>query len=516
MAALLFAIGCSKTSFTSKDECLEIEDKPAVEFAKILSKAVFDSKEMRSFIKEQSLQQFDRDFDVFYPYVKDQIVADNQTFRQFLLRYTSEESLSLIEESMPLLNILVPDWELFDGFSAYNWDVNDDMVCVGFASDGEHPIYLDGELAMTLEVGEFPEFPVLIVKNNDRMKVSTTSSKALSDLEYQFIDDEFDIRLHPETKVEHKQYDKVFKTEDYSDFIPKSEVDQCVIDAYEALKNKSGVPQRDNIYYGMTDEICNGKTNQNVCEYIKRIRMTNVTSEFFYDDSNDFHDCPSSYTTKKSVTDAFLMNKFYYEGSLELYFKIFLANNDGTVTELNKLVSASFKDLFQLAVLSVDFRHKTLLAKRKWVYSLKPKAESFVPKWHDVNLRLPNWDIQSQSTVVNINVFEYDSTEEETITISITSSKTKNFDIEGNVKGQIANEKYSGDVKVGYGVSKKEEQTTTITTKVTRGSDDLGQAFLSYTDKIITSEETRDGVPGYIVKPIGTGEVLMQILPVIR
>lgn len=36
-----------------------------IEFSKILSKAVYDSKELRNFIKETAIEQFDNDYDVF-------------------------------------------------------------------------------------------------------------------------------------------------------------------------------------------------------------------------------------------------------------------------------------------------------------------------------------------------------------------------------------------------------------------------------------------------------------------
>lgn len=79
-------------------------------FAKILSKAVSENENLRVFIKNQALRQFDKDFDVFYPYVKNMIVSGDDTFRDILCRYTSEEELAKIEQSCPKLNILVPDW----------------------------------------------------------------------------------------------------------------------------------------------------------------------------------------------------------------------------------------------------------------------------------------------------------------------------------------------------------------------------------------------------------------------
>lgn len=52
-----------------------------LKFAKLLSQAASNSVEVRSFLKKEALAQFDNDYDIFYPLVKDKIVSDNQTLR---------------------------------------------------------------------------------------------------------------------------------------------------------------------------------------------------------------------------------------------------------------------------------------------------------------------------------------------------------------------------------------------------------------------------------------------------
>ena len=77
-------------------------------FAKILSKAVSNSEDVRRFLKEEAMTYFDNDNDVFYPFVKDKIVqgTGSRTFRNILLSYCdSEEELESIEKSQPLLKI---------------------------------------------------------------------------------------------------------------------------------------------------------------------------------------------------------------------------------------------------------------------------------------------------------------------------------------------------------------------------------------------------------------------------
>ena len=51
------------------------------EFAVALSKAVAENEQLRTFIRDEALSQFDKDYDVFYPFVKNQTVSDGLTFR---------------------------------------------------------------------------------------------------------------------------------------------------------------------------------------------------------------------------------------------------------------------------------------------------------------------------------------------------------------------------------------------------------------------------------------------------
>lgn len=43
-------------------------------FAKVLSVAVAKDGTLRSFLKNEAVRQYDKDYDVFYPFVKDEIV----------------------------------------------------------------------------------------------------------------------------------------------------------------------------------------------------------------------------------------------------------------------------------------------------------------------------------------------------------------------------------------------------------------------------------------------------------
>ena len=70
-------MGCAKSELnelkSSETTTMDAESAKR-EFAKILSKAVSNEPSLRSFIKAEALKQFDKDYDVFYPFVKDQVI----------------------------------------------------------------------------------------------------------------------------------------------------------------------------------------------------------------------------------------------------------------------------------------------------------------------------------------------------------------------------------------------------------------------------------------------------------
>lgn len=514
----LFTVSCEKEDNTIGEETVfEYAFNAPEEFSIILSKAVSDNKSLREFIKNEASKQFDKDYDVFYPYVKDMLVDGNNTFIAILKNYDDNDALERIEGEMPLLNILVPDWSWADGFSLNTWDTNDNDVSVAFDTmNGALQLYNNGEREYLLEYGQLSEFPILIVKENERMrKAANTKASVLS---YEFIDPEFDGTGNIQTKVDHNYYDRIIETEDYSNFVTTSEMIGCTsaINAYSIFANNPSAVHRDHIYYGMTDEIMAGKLNVHVTEYITKFRFGSLDSEFMFD-GDDFSNCPESYTRYVEISDNTLINKFYYDGNLELYFQICVGNADGTTTVIPKYKTVSFTDAFQLSKVHVDFKHRTWFSDRKWVFTVDKKC--FVPKWVNAEIQLPKWDISSQSTIINIHVSEYDNETEETRTISIVNSFTNNFTGELEVgatlpiETEIGNINASGKIKLGYGETNKDETTQTVSIKTKKGSDDLGTALLYYSDPVVLSEASLNGKSGYRIKEINTGFVYMLVLP---
>ena len=86
----IIAVSCRKEtefSMIAKQEKELMGINPSEEFALILSKALYDNESLRDFVQKEALKQFDKDYDVFYPSVRERIVAGGLTFRELLCRY---------------------------------------------------------------------------------------------------------------------------------------------------------------------------------------------------------------------------------------------------------------------------------------------------------------------------------------------------------------------------------------------------------------------------------------------
>lgn len=508
---LIAAMSCSKSEVVlPKTDTINVTDATH-EFSQILSRALTSESEMRDFIKTEALKQFDKDYDVFYPWVKDNEIANTgKTFKEVLQTYDTNSRLESIEESLPLLNIFVPDWSWIEAFSINDWDIENNNISVGYLNDQyDLYVYTNGHFDGVIPAGNIPDFPIILVKNNERMQVSTITKSG--EIEYEFIDSEFDGRYITDTKAQY--YDREIATEPCVNFVTANELDNLVIGAYNEFKNNSAAAHRDYIYYGMTNEISAGKRNVHIYEYITKFAFGSPHSDYIYEDG-DFVNLPDEYVRYVEITDETLINKFIYDGNLELYFYVYVSPKDGTTSEIKKYKSVRFSDLFQLSKVHVKYRKDTWFTDPKWTFTVD--KDCFIPKWCEANIQLPLWDISTHSTTMTISVVEKDdgSTVETNKSIKIT--RTTNFTVgaDGSISGKIGNANATGSIKTSYGVTNGTETNQSIKVTRTDTSDELGEVELNYTYPIISYPGILNGKSGYYVNLVGDGNyITMMILP---
>ncbi len=507
---IITSLGCHKESqlknMTHSETRITSAEIAQQHFAEALSKAVSESEPLRSFIKKESLKQFDNDYDVFYPFIKDFEVIEGKTFRSFILDYIDEDSLLNIEASLPKLTILVPNWEWCGGFSVVNWNTKEEGVAVGCSMSKEKIIYSEGECVGILSDDQIPIFPTLIIKENERVTCEP-STKNASSMEYKIM--KFDNNSPLETKVEH-QYIQIDIDEypNVEPYLPPVMLSNKVISAYNATKDYDYIAQRDNIYYDMTHDKSTGIHNYRVSEVLKRFKFIS-----FLDDFREANAGINEYTmngpldykgndSAKSVSE--LREYFYAGGNIEMHFHFMIPNSQGGVTTLDKRVNVPFGEAFALSKVDLDYRHKTWFCKDWYVYSIK---DTYIyPKWVDVDLELPDWDIFDDSAVITIYVEEHDTDTETQITKTVDNTQTHNFEASGN-------NDFSGiNMKIGYKyeLGNVTKTSTNVVITTTTGSDNLGMAQFSYIDPVVLSYDIEKG---YKMKVISTGTVDMMIVP---
>lgn len=492
-----------------------VKESAREDFSAILSKALSADGNLRAFIKENALEQFDMDYDVFYPYVKNQTVYDNKTFRDILLQYSDDASrFEEIEKELPLLTILVPDWSYVGCFSIHKWDTSSPAVAVGFETSAEQmPVYAEGEVVGHLSGEGFPDFPMLIVKDSDRLKQSGASTKSADgECAYEFLDEAFDASMHPQTRVQHIYSDEpIDGPQDVSEFVPVEEVPAILIEAYNKFLNAPQAAHRDYIYFGITPDQPVGKVNTHVKEYIYKLKFKNFSGSGFLSDGDDFTARNLRWEYKQNdalKTPQQLRDIFYYDGNIELKLDIIVPRKDKSTFSTTKIITANFGDVFSIDHAALDYRHRTLFCRDWYIYTIN---DTYIhPRWFTVNVDIPRWSIDSDSDVITMHIEEIDPADTTNREIVIKYSESTVTKVGGNVS---AGEVVSGNISVDHTHSSSNERTETVNVKTTKGSDDLGNIELNFIDPVISSKGIKDGKSGYYINSVSSGVVDLMIMP---
>lgn len=484
-------------------------------FAKALSKAVSNSLDVRKFLKAEAVAQFDNDYDIFYPLVKNKIVYDNQSLRDILLSYCKDENeLVQIEQSLPLLNILVPDLSLFWDFNAEKWNVDDKEVSVICRDDKDNTLYENGENIGKMTTGDIPDFPCLVVKNNERMKVSSVKTRS-GETTYEFLSDAFDgSKRKPQTR--HYEEDiNLQPTEDLEAYVNGSEIMSSVKDAWNEFKNVPNAYQRDYIYYGITKENKPGTLNRYIREKLYRFRIAANAYSAINDPTQD----PTLQDTQKNkgyLTNEEIIQKIWTDGNFEFHFKSYISGEDSKEAMEAKLTfTINPRDAFSLEKIHLKHKNSTAFRQSKNFYTVD--AKNLRSKWiypeksdknaDDLVFTLP-WDLYNKSLSIFMFVEEWDKGQTITQEKSVVSEfvNKADFSIEGS--GSIG--KVSLSTKLGYGFSHTKTVSNKATIQTTVESDPLGTLYFQYNDPII-----RDEINGtYKLYNVSSGSVVATLLPV--
>ena len=500
---VIFSLLCTISSCSKEDYVLtdsgtcELSTKE--QFAELLSAATTNSEELRCFIKKEALRQYDKDYDVFYPFVKDRIVYEEKTFRDCLLDYVDEKSLLKIENDNPFLTIYVPDWEWLGAFSINDWDPSNDDLFVGTADNNSiHRLFSNGSYFGTINKGEIPDFPVMIIKDNERMTLTQPATRAEMPV-YSFVDEAFN-NSSIETRVTAEESRRYFTVNPGSNYVSKSDfttISPESISAWKEYGDDAYESQRNLIYFNAKKNENKGLINPKIREGIMAIKL--IDTNCIEEDEKDPH-LQKAKKKRSDFSDEDLLEEIWSEGNLEIKFHVTtLDQNNQSIVLCNNALSVKPKELFDVSSIKSHFYHKSTFTPREFVYL--PTKSDLVPKWYylpDV-LKFDYWNLSKESTALSIYVYEIDA--EITDEVELNESLTKQNSISFGAK-------IGGKYELNFDFN---APTSTVTHKyiVKKGSDTLGDTVLYYNDYIIKSETTDK----YELNYYSTGKINFIIVP---
>ena len=381
------------------------EAKQLLPFAKALYGAMKESPALRELIKNESLAQFNREYETLYQFIKDEKVENGLSVRELLLKhFNNAASLADIEALHPTLTIHIPI--LPEGsFSAESWNTTAQVPAVAIhPTIGLNPIivsakgqYAQNKDEFVLEPGYIPGFPVVVLKDNARVIVTQPADASKypslnnrnSDYLFAFIDDYFDGSLKE------------------SDYAPPF-VDQKVIDAYTIYGTYGR--QRDYIYYNLTPSNTTGTLDTDFTESVVGFKFSaNLPQQII----NFFHPFVATNEPQLPWTEG--------QYTFQLDVEDFLEVNPKVIT---RYFSAHPFNLFDI--------------------SYTKSGNLYLPTFNSfnsivLNIPLMTWDLEHYAEVLKISLWKINPNS--TVTISGAPS---------NETYQISNVQM-GDVLVDFG-----------------------------------------------------------------
>lgn len=154
-------------------------------FVHTLAKSIYESRNIRLFIKEKALNKFDNDYDILLPLVKNEIIDNGKSFKEILSDYMPDSvAYDDIEDRNPLLTIFVPTLPK-NTFFPQNWDISTQIPFVAINFKDKIKIYNHKGLFDIINRDQIPYYPVIVLKDCERVRFnnnkSITRSSTISD-----------------------------------------------------------------------------------------------------------------------------------------------------------------------------------------------------------------------------------------------------------------------------------------------------------------------------------------------
>ncbi len=490
LSAILLSsiIACKKDNLSSESNQQQIEqnllDAKSVykqEFSKAFAKALASNSELRAFIKNEALKKFDQDYDILYQMVKDEMIG-NKKFKDIIAeQYEKKENLNELDRLYPTLTIFVPTLPM-NSFSAEKWNTQTEIPEVAYTlnTTPNIPIVNEKGEEYILEARYTPSFPVVVIKENEVVKVNsgkTSLSRASASNKNNAIGTEK--QLLKSSLYTFEFLDEAFnglnnKNQKSSSKLRASTINASAIDskikiAYDTYKNTDGW-QRDYIYYDITPGQPKGKFNYDYQEHITSFTMNDANSlGIISDQDGDPMNNPKYFDSQWRGDN--IKRSPWTSGVFRFKINILVNAKNSVGASFDKYLNINAADLY-----FANYTESTHPRGRGiWI------LESITPKKVPLNIPLFNWDLSEYASTIKIIVEEVDDTVEE----SRSETRVVKFATNFGIDASLGNEKAKIGLK--FGASLEEDKTSTVSYKVTKQSDQLGDVIVNFADKIATA-----------------------------
>ncbi len=503
-------ISCSKdpidTNQLIKDQAMFNNENNVLlkDFGLALARSLKLNHQLRSFIKNEALKKFDKDYEILIYKIKDAEIEKGETFEQIINKNSeSAFNLSSLLHIYPTLTILVP--KLPDNsFSPEQWNVDDQIpyVAIRLNTTNDVPIITPEGKIGVLPSNLLPGFPVLVIKKNERLVSNLSSSDYIktntrpfykkNGISFKFLDNRFN-NLNPRNDQR-----RVVRF-----------VDPILYQAYQIYDqnnpNLNGW-QRDYIYYRITPTNPNGPFLYDYKETLTSFSMTGDPMAA-YRLISDQRDDPQF----RSYHPSWMTH--WTDGNYE--FRVTTLINSRTVgSEIVNLFSVNPNDLFELRY-QVEYVWVVVggIPIRLKFYKIK----NIKTKSVQINVPIFQWDLDTYATSVKLKFEEVDIPTTTVITNSIQLKFANNFEFNPTL-GQ--------DIKIGmkFGGQLTSQFTRSVQRTITQGHDELGEAIVNFQDKIITSvhrtsvDDSFDGsgygnYTSFVLRDYNTGACKFNLVP---
>ncbi len=483
-----------------EDTQISVSDKQILmdTFGKALSAIVANSTEIRSLLKKSSLQQFDKNYDILWDDIKDEVI-DNKSLREIMSDHISTKLLDKIEKNIPYLNIYFPEINILD-ISPKKYDPKDSELPIIVPNKDNNKLYFNGVLADTLPKGEAPGFNALIINENSRVIINNSNTRTVNTPKYSFKSPEYNGLKYITRNIN------------------SSNVGNKAIEAFKYFNRDdnsiySMALQRDYIYYGITPSNQSGSLNFNTSEYISFIEVNPKAYFKIADQTNSNSNSDDPYIKSNSVsrkkrdfTEKELIDALWTKGTYDIRVEI------GKSTEgIPHIIYIPVRpeEIWNFN-LDKSRRHHTMFRRSKYTYKID--ANNFTAKRYELKpyqLSLGKWNIAEESIYRYITFIEEDESIETNYTFTYDVTKINSSKFNGDIKLELGLGKLkAGEISTEVTNSNTKKETRTITIRRKESSDNLGSIKIYFYDPIVVKKLTDNT---YQMKTYDTGYIKFGI-----